>query len=63
MFDLGGGTFDVSILTIDNGVFEARCLHARNEASITLRQATRSAALLVSCSTICMLALLHVMPA
>lgn len=22
MFDLGGGTFDVSILTIDDGVFE-----------------------------------------
>ena len=22
MFDLGGGTFDVSLLTIDNGVFE-----------------------------------------
>ena len=22
MFDLGGGTFDVSILAIDNGVFE-----------------------------------------
>lgn len=22
MFDLGGGTFDVSMLTIDNGVFE-----------------------------------------
>lgn len=24
VFDLGGGTFDVSILTIDNGVFEVR---------------------------------------
>ena len=23
VFDLGGGTFDVSILTIDDGVFEA----------------------------------------
>lgn len=22
MFDLGGGTFDVSLLTIDSGVFE-----------------------------------------
>lgn len=22
MFDLGGGTFDVTLLTIDNGVFE-----------------------------------------
>lgn len=26
VFDLGGGTFDVSILTIDNGVFEVRAL-------------------------------------
>ena len=26
VFDLGGGTFDVSILTIDNGVFEVRLL-------------------------------------
>ena len=24
VFDLGGGTFDVSILTIDDGVFEVR---------------------------------------
>ena len=24
VFDLGGGTFDVSLLTIDNGIFEVR---------------------------------------
>lgn len=24
IFDLGGGTFDVSLLTIDDGVFEVR---------------------------------------
>jgi molecular chaperone DnaK (HSP70) len=27
VFDLGGGTFDVSILTIDGGVFEVRSLN------------------------------------
>lgn len=26
VFDLGGGTFDVTLLTIDNGVFEVRFL-------------------------------------
>jgi len=25
VFDLGGGTFDVSLLTIDNGVFGGDC--------------------------------------
>jgi molecular chaperone DnaK (HSP70) len=24
MFDLGGGTFDVSLLTIDDGIFEVK---------------------------------------
>ena len=27
IFDLGGGTFDVSILEIDNGVFEVKSTH------------------------------------
>ena len=25
IFDLGGGTFDVSILTIEDGIFEVNC--------------------------------------
>ena len=28
VFDLGGGTFDVSVLTIDDGVFEVRFSNA-----------------------------------
>ena len=27
IFDLGGGTFDVSVLTIDNGIFEVKATH------------------------------------
>ena len=27
IFDLGGGTFDVSVLSIDNGVFEVKSTH------------------------------------
>ena len=27
IFDLGGGTFDVSVLAIDNGVFEVKSTH------------------------------------
>jgi hypothetical protein len=34
VFDLGGGTFDVSILTIDNGVFEVRLAHVSAPSSL-----------------------------
>ena len=27
-FDLGGGTFDVSLLTIEEGIFEIKALHS-----------------------------------
>merc|ERR1712189_129408 len=27
IFDLGGGTFDVSVLTIDDGIFEVKSTH------------------------------------
>eukprot|EP01133_Synstelium_polycarpum_P012130 gene12130-14192_t len=30
IFDLGGGTFDVSLLTLDDGVFEVRATHGDN---------------------------------
>jgi molecular chaperone DnaK (HSP70) len=30
IFDLGGGTFDVSLLTIDNGVFEVRATNGNS---------------------------------
>ncbi len=38
IFDLGGGTFDVSLLTIDEGIFEVRvpaalAVHAVHAAS------------------------------
>ena len=33
VFDLGGGTFDVSLLTIDNGVFEVRARQDKNPSA------------------------------
>ena len=32
VFDLGGGTFDVSILEISGGVFEVKSLERRHDA-------------------------------
>ncbi len=37
VFDLGGGTFDVSILTIDNGVFEVRARLACKPSALVVK--------------------------
>lgn len=42
VFDLGGGTFDVTLLTIDNGVFEVTFSSATASATVCVMNSLRS---------------------